>query len=185
MSNFFKIINNLCSKKNITSNEKIMDMLTLQKALLFFLLLNLFFFQESHAENLSKMVYKAGLPDVPGVMFLKEDGSPGGFSAEILANAAKDEGIQLEWIFAPWPVLFEKLKKGEIDVLPGVTVSADRKNYLDFIDNSLYVTWSELYISEKNLFQSIMDLKGKRIGLVDNDFNSEGFRKYISEFNIS
>jgi len=178
MYNAFKIKTILCNSKVIMPANR-------RFCFGFFILINLFLVQVSHAEDLSKMVYKAGLPDVPGVMFLKQDGSPGGFPAEILEYAAKDEGIQLEWVFAPWPVLFEKLKKGEIDVLPGVTVNSDRRSYLDFIDNSLYVTWSELYISGRSRFQSIMDIKDKRIGLVDNDFNSEGFRKYISGFNIS
>lgn len=130
-------------------------------------------------------VCKAGLPDVPGVMFLKKDGRPGGFAAEILDNAARDEGIELEWVFAPWPELFGKLKSGEIDVLPGVTVSPERREYLDYIENNLYVTWSELFIGEDSSFRSITDLANKRIGLVDRDYNSEGFIKYISGFGLS
>lgn len=138
----------------------------------------------SHCSEASQIVYRAGLPDVPGVMFLKTDGTPGGFSPEILDYAAKAEGFRLEWVTGPWPELFDKLKSGEIDVLPGVTVTPDRREYLDFIENSLYVTWSELYTDENYTIRSITDLMGKKIGLVRNDFNSEGFKKYISGFNI-
>jgi PAS domain S-box-containing protein len=129
-------------------------------------------------------IYKAGLPYVPGVMYRNPDGTPGGFPCEVLAHAAKDEGIKLVWIDGTWPELFEQLKTGKIDVLPGTLVSEERKKFFDYLDQSLYAMWTEVYITRDESIKSPMDLTGKKIGMVHNDNNALGFLKYIKKFNL-
>ena len=129
--------------------------------------------------------YKAGLPNVPGLMYRNSDGSPGGFPCEMLNCAARDEGIGLEWIDGSWSELFDKLKKGEIDVLPGTQVSAEREKIFDFLDYSLYAMWSEVYVRQGVKIHSPYDLVGKGIGLVRDDNNAAGFLDFIGKLRIS
>ena len=91
-------------------------------------------------------VYKVGLPHIPTIMYRNSDGIPTGFAVELLQNILDDEQIKYEWVDGSWSRLFEMLKQGEIDILPGTQVSASRKEYLDFLDHRIYTMWSELYI---------------------------------------
>lgn len=154
-----------------------------------FLFLVLFFPTNNSlsAQNKSKeesKVYKIGFPQVPGIMYRNPDGSLGGFPIEITNYALKDEGVEFEWVEGSWNELFEKVKNGEIDALPGTQITAERKKYLDYLDESLYTIWSELYVRENTNFTGVSDLVGEKIGLVEGDNNSDGFETYIGSFHI-
>lgn len=130
-----------------------------------------------------KKSYKAGLPNVAGVMYRKHDGTPGGFPCEVLDNAARDEGVQLEWVDGSWPELFEKLKNGEIDVLSGVQISDERKKFLDYLDHSLYSMWTEIYIPKGQHISSFMDLANKKVAVVHEDNNALVFLRSAKKLN--
>ncbi len=131
-----------------------------------------------------KKIYKAGLPDVRGVMYRNPDGSPGGFPCEILNNAAIDEGIKLEWVGGSWGELLEKLKKGEIDVLSGVQVTDERKEFLDFLDYSIFSTWTEAYIRNDEDIQSLANLASRKIGVVYKDDTASVFLKNLRKLDL-
>ncbi len=156
-------------------------------ALLVFILLQSFSLTVyGHNISFRDNVYKAGLPDVPGFIFRNVDGSPDGFPAEILANLAKDEGVKLEWVDGSWPELLDKLKNKEIDILPGTQITEERVEYLDFLSNTLYTMWSELYIRKEDKKDfNISALSGKKIGMVRDDNNGLGFQKYIKRFDVN
>ena len=154
------------------------------KKTLLTLLLGVFVINVICAAEETTKTYKAGLPNVPGVMYRKTDGTPGGFPCEVLNHAAQDEGIKLEWVDGSWSDLFEKLKNGEIDVLSGVQVSNERKKFLDYLDLSLYSMWTEVYVRKGDDVDSFIDLSGKKVGLISKDNNASGFLKSVKKLNI-
>ena len=154
------------------------------KKTLFTLLLGFVLISVICAAEETTKIYKAGLPNVPGVMYRKADGTPGGFPCEVLNHAAEDEDIKLEWVDGSWSELFEKLKKGEIDVLSGVQVSNERKKFLDYLDLSLYSMWTEVYVRKGNDVDSFIDLSGKRVGMISKDNNASGFLESVKKLNV-
>jgi len=84
-------------------------------------------------------VYKAGLPDVPGLMGVDEEGNPYGFPIELTRELAEQAGIELEWVEGKWSELFSALKEGELDMLPGTMITQERMEYLDFLDSIYYI----------------------------------------------
>lgn len=151
------------------------------KYLLLFLLL---LFLNLHLQAKNDTVYKAGLPLVKGLMSVDDQGEIKGFPLEILQELASAEHIQLEWIKGTWPELFNMIKNGELDLLPGTQVTEERNAYLDFLNTPLYTMWSELYILKNAQFKNINALEGKTIALVRSDNNALGFQTYIDRFNI-
>ncbi len=129
-------------------------------------------------------VYKVGLPHIPTIMYRNSSGVPTGFAVELLQHILDDENIKYEWVDGSWSSLFEKLKQGEIDILPGTQVSAERKVYFDFLDHRIYTMWSELYIKKDVRLNGLNDLVGKRIGLVENDNNGISLIDYVARFDI-
>ncbi len=131
-----------------------------------------------------KEVIKVGLPIVPGFVAKDKAGKPVGFAVEVLQQALNDEQIDFEWIEGTWSDLFQMLLDGDIDVLPSVQITKERREIVDFLDFALHTMWSELFIDKKFLFNSINDLRNKRIGLIQNDNNARGFVEFIKDFNV-
>lgn len=138
-----------------------------------------------HAQNsIDTTVYRIGLPFVPGLMSKDAKGNVKGIPLEIFEVIAKDKNIKFVWVDGSWNELFEQVKKGEIDMLPGTQETAARKEILDFTPQSLYTIWSELYIHRSTTFHNILELSNKKIGLVKEDNNALGFLNYIKGFHI-
>lgn len=131
-----------------------------------------------------KEVYLAGLPHVPGLMYRGEDGSIQGFPVLVTQELANHAGVELQWVDGSWGELFEKLKEGEIDLLPGAMITQERREYLDFLDSALYIQWGELYIHPRTDFDNINDIENKLIGLARLDNNGQGFVQYMKGFQI-
>ncbi|PLX23865.1 MAG: hypothetical protein C0599_03360 [Salinivirgaceae bacterium] len=140
--------------------------------------------QSLASSSITDTVFRVGLPMVQGYMYVDENDNPRGFPLEILEELCKQEGVKIKWIKGSWPHLFEKLKIGEIDILPGTQVTDERKQYIDYLKTPLYTMWSELYISESSDFKNLSSLNGKAIALVIDDNNAIGFVNYIEGFNI-
>jgi len=131
-----------------------------------------------------KEVYKAGLPHIPGIMYRGADGSLQGFNIRLTQSLADQAGVELEWIDGSWGELFEMLRYGEIDLLPGTMVTSERLEYLDFLDGALYIQWGELYVLPRTDFKTITDLEGKLIALARSDNNGKGFISYMEKFQL-
>lgn len=129
-------------------------------------------------------IYKIGMPVVEGLMEITENGTPSGFPIEITEHMLRQENIQFEWVKGTWPELYSKALIGKIDALPGTQKTTERLKYLDFMQNSFYTIWGELYLREETVFISVSDLSNKKIGLVKDDNNATGFIKYITSFDI-
>jgi len=149
----------------------------------YFLLSALFFFPFGLVAQ--SQVYKAGLPNVPGLMERDDQGNPSGFPIEMTTLLAEKAGVQIQWVEGSWSELFNALKKGDIDLLPGTMITPERVEYLDFMDNSLYIQWGEVYTNPENQIESINQLKGKPIALTRDDNNSQGFISYAEQFGIN
>lgn len=140
--------------------------------------------QEKTLPDLYSQTFKIGLPHVPGTMYRSEDGTPKGFPVEIAEELLKECGLSYEWVDGSWPELFEMIKSGQIDILPGTQISDERRAYLDFIDQGVYSMWSEFYIAKGFEFENPSQLDGQHVGVVTNDNNGIGFLKFIVDFGV-
>lgn len=125
-----------------------------------------------------------GLPIVPGIISLNQNGEPEGYPVEVLQQALVDENIPHHWVEGSWPKLYEKILNNEIDILPYFQVSKGVVQNLDFLELTLSTMWSELYLGEHFEFNSITDLSLKHIGLIEHDNNTVGFVNFIRDFKI-
>lgn len=129
-------------------------------------------------------IYKIGLPDVPGLMFRDNNGTPKGLPLEVLVEALKQEGINYEFVDGSWHDLYYKAVSGEIDLLPGTIISDERQLNFDFCKENLYLIWSEIFIRKDADYYHLTDFNGKKIGLVRDDYHGIGFERYIDDFHI-
>lgn len=134
-----------------------------------------------------------------------DDESPkSGYSYEYLLKIADYNGWQYEYEYGEWSELFEKLEKGAIDVLAGVSITEERKKNMLFPKYSMGNDRYYLYQHSDTHLMDPSDLKtfeNKKIGGVkanrmtnflldwakDNNVNFkmvyfDGFTKRDSEF---
>ncbi|PTQ67438.1 response regulator [Pseudomonas sp. GV071] len=96
---------------------------------------------------------------------LGEQGQHSGISGDYLALLGQRLGIRFETVQLPtWGAVLEALRAGQIDLLPSVALTEERKARMTFTDaylasNSLIFTRHELPI------RTIQDLVGKRVAI--------------------
>ncbi len=147
------------------------------KRLLFLsLLVTLFFIYPALSQSLTVGVY-----DNPPMVFYK-NGKADGFFIELLEYIAKREGWEIRYVRGTFPELMEKLKEGEIDILPDVAFSQERAKIFIFNRESVFNNWG--VVVAKNRIEKITDLNGWRVAGVSQDIYFKNFRKLADSFGI-
>lgn len=161
-------------------NKHILNYLCLI-ALSFFL-----FVQNVYADEL---VIKVGVYSNPPKLFMDDSGHAAGFWPELIASIAAQENWQVEFVSGSWDENLNRLKSGELDMLPDVAVTAARKDNFQFSQETVLLSWSRLYINKVTSdFHSIFDLEGKTVAVLRNSVNytgTEGIRDLVHKFGVT
>jgi len=102
----------------------------------------------------------------PPFEYIDEKGRYSGISADFITAAARRLGISV----APqqeikWTDAMERVKVGEIDVIPKVTPSAAREKFMNF--TRPYITFPSVIVSRKDrLAGGLDDLRGMKVGVI-------------------
>ena len=101
----------------------------------------------------------------PPFEYVDEKGAYTGISAEFIAAAAKRLGIAVvPQTGMKWTEAMEKVKVGDIDVIPKVTPSAAREKFLIF--TKPYTTYPSVIVTRKDrLAGGLDDLRGLKVGV--------------------
>lgn len=119
----------------------------------------------------------------PGI-FLDKDGVVKGFYVEALAEIAAKENIRFEYIFGSWNEGLERIKSGEVDLLTSVAYTEERALFLDYCKNPLLTVWGELYAPNSSELDDVLEVNGKKIGVMKNDFNGKSFIDLTKKFGL-
>ena len=95
-------------------------------------------------------------------------GSPMGFSIDYLDLLARKTGLQIEYVNGlTWNELLDQLENKEIDITHSLIETTGRKKFLDFTGSYLNLPW--VYYGPKGAapINSINDLDGKKIGVIE------------------
>ena len=96
-----------------------------------------------------------------------EDGKAMGFSIDFIELVAQKVGFKTKYINGyTWVELLEKLKTGEIDVLPAIYVTEERKVHFAFTSDYFSQPSVMVVNSSNNEIKSLDDLSGKRLAAI-------------------
>lgn len=143
--------------------------------LIFFLFLNSLLF----ANQEIKVCYYHFPP-----MLLGKNGEPQGFFIDMLNYMAKLERWKLNYSFGTWQQCFDRLKSGEIDLIPAIGENKERKKLFDFTDEFLFMDWSLIYRQKNSSINNIFDLKNKRIGVLKGSIYEEELKNLLQQFGV-
>ncbi|MDM8521790.1 transporter substrate-binding domain-containing protein [Desulfococcaceae bacterium HSG8] len=141
--------------------------------------------QDCSAASEKKIALRVGIYQNPPSIFLDEEGLPQGLYAELLNEIAAKEGWEVNYIFNTWPVLFNQLKTGDLDMLTAIAYSDERDAYLDFSNEAIALKWGVVYHQKNSAIEQITDLKAKKVAVLKDDIHGRNFQKLIARFDIT
>ena len=133
-------------------------------------------------------IIRVGLYENPPKIFTDASGNISGFWPDIIRYIASEEGWEVEYVHGNWSECLQRLEKGEIDIMPDVAFSEGRSKLYDFSNEIVLVSWSIVYTRKGLDMQSIIDLKGKTIAVLNGSVNSDGpggIKELVRKFDIN
>ncbi len=103
-----------------------------------------------------------------------ENGTPKGYSIELLQLVGEKTGLPLEFISGnTWPEIIEKFKIGELDILPSVYYTDLRNEFMSFTEN--YASNPEVLVvnAQNTNIKKIEDLFFKKVAVISNFATAE------------
>jgi ABC-type amino acid transport substrate-binding protein len=116
-------------------------------------------------------------------VFTSETGRPAGIFIDIIESIAADEGWKLKYVSGTWAEGLERLAAGEIDLMPDVAYTAERDRLFSF-HKIQGVPWFQAYARRGSGLQSLLDLNGKRIAILEQSVQQEAFIRFSRGFGL-
>jgi len=117
-------------------------------------------------------------------IFMGADGQPSGILGELLVEMAKREGWTLRPVRCEWQACLDALKDGNLDLMPDVAFNEQRDAIFDFHKVPALLSWSQIYKHSGITINSALDLKGKRIAVLEGSVQQAYLRDMLSGFGV-
>lgn len=135
----------------------------------------------SSQEKVSVAVYGGASP----YMFLNEDGEADGFFPHLLERILREAGYRPEFITGlTFQEAVVRVEAGEIDLIPSFIRTEEREQRFIFNASPLIVTWGQIFVPRGSGVESVFQLRGMDIGLVQDDQHGSNFLAYMEAFDI-
>lgn len=125
----------------------------------------------------------ASLDNFPPFNF-RVDGIPGGYSIEYLKLMGDLLGKEIKVINGPWNSLLEKFRAGEVDILPHIAVTEERKKFIDYTDFTHISFYTGFGVRKGSSIASMKDLNNKKLAIVDKYFLHDYIIKDYPEIDL-
>jgi len=109
---------------------------------------------------------RVGVYDNKPKIFIAEDGSVGGFFADLTDILAEKVGRRVTYVTCSWAECLDKLEAGEIDMMPDVAFSRERQARFQFGHEAVLHSWSAVVVREDADILRLSDLEGRRVAVV-------------------
>jgi len=134
------------------------------------------------------LILKVGVYENPPKILTDDKGNALGFWPDIIRYISLQEGWQIEWIWCIWSQCMEKLESNEIDIMPDVAFTEPRSKKYAFSQEIVLVSWSRIYARKGANIETILDLEGKKIGVLAGSVNftgPEGIKELTEKFDLN
>ncbi len=128
----------------------------------------------------SARVISVGLYENSPKIYTDSAGNAAGLFPELLNAIAAAEGWRLRYVPCQWSACIQKLRHGELDLMPDVSFSNERAEYLDFHHIAVVNGWSQVYTHPQSRALTIADLQGKRVAILDGSIQRPFFDQLMA-----
>ncbi len=131
-----------------------------------------------------RRVVRVGVYDNAPKIFLAPDGKPSGIFIDLIAHIARKEGWDLHFVSGSWAEGLDRLRNGEIDLMPDVAYTAERGEIFSFHKTQVLTSWFQAYATRNSGIKTLLDLDGKRVALLEQSVQQEAFERYTKGFGL-
>jgi len=119
------------------------------------------------------------------IVYTGDDGTAAGIMPEVLQRILSEEGHTVRFITGiAFADAYERVAAGEIDLLPGAVYTEERARELDYNAEPIVVAWGQLGVLPGQDFDGLLELRGRRIGLMRDGQNAGNFVDLMERFDI-
>ncbi|MHC5079079.1 MAG: PAS domain S-box protein [Planctomycetota bacterium] len=118
-------------------------------------------------------------------VFTEPQGKASGIFIDIIRHIGAEEGWQLEFVPGTWSEGLKRLEGGEIDLMPDVAFSEKRAKIFDFNSVPVLSSWFHVYCHKEDIYESMLDLNGKRVVVLKGSIQEDVFRDLAHGFGLS
>lgn len=117
-------------------------------------------------------------------VFEDEHGVAKGIFIDLIQAVAKEEHWRLEFVPGTWTEGLDRLTRGEIDLMPDVSFSAEREKRWAFNKEAVLSDWFQIVCPKSNPITSILDLTGKKVAVLQNSVQQETLASAVYGFSL-
>jgi ABC-type amino acid transport substrate-binding protein len=129
-------------------------------------------------------IVRVGVYENAPKVFTSEAGRPAGIFIDIIESIAADEGWKLKYVSGTWAEGLERLAAREIDLMPAGAYTAARDRLFSFHKIQVLSSWFQAYARRGSGLQSLLDLNGKRIAILEQSVQQEAFIRFSRGFGL-
>ncbi|MHC5038407.1 MAG: PAS domain S-box protein [Planctomycetota bacterium] len=130
---------------------------------------------------------RVGTYEYAPLIFVDPEGNPAGFYIDVIEHIAREEGWKIQYVPGSWAENKAMLKRGEVDLVLGMSYSEERAKTFTFTEETLYAYWANIYTGRSSEVRGLRDLDGKRVaglkGSIDFD-GPHGMKKLAKQFDL-
>ncbi len=113
------------------------------------------------------------------------DGRAQGFYIDLLEQIAAEEEWKLQYVQCKWLNCLSMLERGEIDLLVDIAHTEERENRFDFNRETVLSNWGQVYARRGSGIQSLLDLDGRRVAVVQGDVYYESLATLVARLDVN
>lgn len=148
------------------------------------LVLSLVFLPGADVTAAPNRIVKVGLYENAPKIFTDPFGKAAGIFADLIESIARDEDWEIQYVPGTWGEGLDRLQRGEIDLMPDVAHSAERETIFSFPSVPVLSSWYQIYARKGSKIQSILDLAGKRIVVLERSVQQDSFSRLAEGFGL-
>ena len=115
---------------------------------------------------------------------MSESGEAQGIFVDLAEAIAEHEGWTIEYVFGTWPEGLDRLAAGEIDLMPDVAYNQAREELYAFHREPVLSDWFQVYTRRGSKIRSLLDLRGKRVAVLERSIQQEAFENALVGFDV-
>ena len=143
----------------------------MKRLLLHFLLLHLL-----AASAFAGEVVRVGAYQNPPKVFITPDGRTTGVFPEVIDDIARAHDWEVTYVPGTWQECLDRLRDGEIDLMPDMAVSEDRRKLYDFSEEPVLVNWGTAFSRSDIPISSFLDMADRTVAVMRGSIHTEGRR---------
>jgi len=134
--------------------------------------------------KLASRTVRVAVYENPPKTYLDETGAGQGIFFEILLEIAQREGWDITYVPGGWDESLDRLRRGEIDLMPDLAYNAQRDLLYSFHEEPVLASWSQIYSAKGLGVKAIPDLDGKRIAVLKGSVQETALKELTDAFGI-